>query len=98
MFLAPVVIAISNLFVKIEASNGTAALLSFYSAVLLNISKNKIFFFLNTFCHTAVQDRVLNSFTVYVRFEIFTAVTMKNDVFWDVTLCGSCKNRRFGGI
>jgi hypothetical protein len=22
---------------------------------------------------------------------------MKNAVFWDVTLCGSCKNRRFGG-
>jgi hypothetical protein len=22
---------------------------------------------------------------------------MKNDVFWDVTPCGSCKNRRFGG-
>jgi hypothetical protein len=23
---------------------------------------------------------------------------MMNGVFWDVTLCGSCKNRRFGGI
>jgi hypothetical protein len=23
---------------------------------------------------------------------------MKNAVFWDVTPCGSCKNRRFGGI
>jgi hypothetical protein len=22
---------------------------------------------------------------------------MKNDGFWDVTPCGSCKNRRFGG-
>jgi hypothetical protein len=32
-----------------------------------------------------------------VRFEVFTAVTMKNGVFWDVTPCGSCKNRRFGG-
>jgi E3 ubiquitin-protein ligase DOA10 len=32
----------------------------------------------------------------YVKFEVFTAVTMKNGVFWDVTLCGSCKNRRFG--
>jgi hypothetical protein len=29
----------------------------------------------------------------YVRFEIFMVVTMKNVVFWDVTLCGSCKNR-----
>jgi hypothetical protein len=33
----------------------------------------------------------------YLRFEVFTAVTMKNGVFWDVTPSGSCKNRRFGG-
>jgi hypothetical protein len=32
-----------------------------------------------------------------IRFEVFTAVTMKTGVFWDVTPCGSCKNRRFGG-
>jgi hypothetical protein len=32
-----------------------------------------------------------------VRFEVFTAVTMKNGVFWDDTPCGSCKNRCFGG-
>jgi hypothetical protein len=32
-----------------------------------------------------------------VRFEVFMAVTMKYGVFWDVTLCGSCKNRRFAG-
>jgi hypothetical protein len=32
-----------------------------------------------------------------VRFEVFTAVTMKNGVFWAVTPCGSYKNRRFGG-
>jgi hypothetical protein len=29
----------------------------------------------------------------YVRFEVFTAVIMKNGVFWDVTPCGSCKSR-----
>jgi hypothetical protein len=27
-----------------------------------------------------------------VRFEAFTAVTMKNVVFWDVALCRSCVN------
>jgi hypothetical protein len=32
-----------------------------------------------------------------VRFEVFTAVTMKNGVVWDVTSCGTCKNRGFGG-
>jgi hypothetical protein len=31
--------------------------------------------------------------SVIVRFEVFTAVTRKNGVFWDVTPCGSCKNR-----
>jgi hypothetical protein len=30
--------------------------------------------------------------TECVRFEVFTAVAMKNGVFWDVTPCGSCKN------
>jgi hypothetical protein len=30
--------------------------------------------------------------TAVVRFEVFTAVTMKNAIFWDVTPCGSCKN------
>jgi recombination DNA repair RAD52 pathway protein len=33
----------------------------------------------------------------YVRFEVFTAVTMKNGVFRDVMPCGSFENRRFGG-
>jgi hypothetical protein len=28
----------------------------------------------------------------YVRFEVFTIVAVKNVVFWDVTLYGSCKN------
>jgi hypothetical protein len=27
-----------------------------------------------------------------VRFEVFTAVTIKNGVFGDVTSCGACKN------
>jgi hypothetical protein len=33
-----------------------------------------------------------------VRSEVFMAVTMKNTVFWDATSCGSCRNRRFGGM
>jgi hypothetical protein len=31
------------------------------------------------------------------RLVVFTAVAMKNGVFWDVTPCNCCKNRRFGG-
>jgi hypothetical protein len=32
-----------------------------------------------------------------VRVQVFTAVNMKNAVFWDMTPCGSCKIRSFGG-
>jgi hypothetical protein len=41
--------------------------------------------------------RILWNTEIYylARFEVFTAVTMKNGVFWVVTSCGSCKNRRF---
>jgi hypothetical protein len=31
-----------------------------------------------------------------VRSEVFTAVNMKNAVFWDMAPCRSCVNRRFG--
>jgi hypothetical protein len=34
---------------------------------------------------------------VFVRSEVFTVVTMKNAVFWDVAPCRSCVNRRFRG-
>jgi hypothetical protein len=41
----------------------------------------------------------LNSVTYsrVVRFEVFTAVTMKNAVFWYVVPYRSCVDRRFGG-
>jgi hypothetical protein len=32
-----------------------------------------------------------NNNNVVVRFEVFTAVTLKNGVFWVVTPCGSCQ-------
>jgi hypothetical protein len=44
-----------------------------------------------------ILNVLYNKLEEFVRFEVFTAVTMKNGVFWDVTPCGSCKNRRFGG-
>jgi hypothetical protein len=45
-----------------------------------------------------VGARVLVGSGIFnVRFVVSTAVTMKNAVFWDVTPCGSCKNRHFGG-
>jgi hypothetical protein len=38
---------------------------------------------------------VAGNVVLIVRFEVFTVVTVKNGVFWDVTPRGSCKNRRF---
>jgi hypothetical protein len=35
--------------------------------------------------------------STYVRFEVFTAVTVKNAILWDVMLRGSCENQCFGG-
>jgi hypothetical protein len=40
---------------------------------------------------------VLTNSPTCVRFEVFTTVTMKNAIFWDVMPCGSCKNLCFGG-
>jgi cytidine deaminase len=48
-------------------------------------------------CH-AVLNYIGHLISVDIcKIEVFTAVTMKNGVFWDVTPCGSCKNRRFEG-
>jgi hypothetical protein len=48
-------------------------------------------------CGTSSTQIIFMIFLEFVRFEVFTAVTMNNGVFWDVTPCGSCKNRHFGG-
>jgi hypothetical protein len=34
----------------------------------------------------------------HVKFEVFTAVTIKDAIFWDVTLYGSCMNQCFEGM
>jgi hypothetical protein len=41
------------------------------------------------------SKKVINKLC-FVGFEVFTAVTVKNAVSWDVAPCGSFKNRRFG--
>jgi hypothetical protein len=43
----------------------------------------------STYAQGVLQVETLIS---YVRFEVFTAVTMKNAVFWDVSPCRSCMN------
>jgi hypothetical protein len=51
--------------------------------------------YIHAFVTSEVQGR--EHIESFVRFEVFTVVTIKNCVFWEVTPCGSCKNRRFGG-
>jgi hypothetical protein len=41
-----------------------------------------------------VEDNATYSALAHITIE---QLTVKNGVFWDVTSCGSCKNRRFGG-
>jgi hypothetical protein len=48
-------------------------------------------------CYRRGYSKSYKQYRNCVRFEDLTAVTMKNGVFWDVTPCGSCENRRFGG-
>jgi hypothetical protein len=40
------------------------------------------------------ESGLFNLYSDCVTFEVFTAVTMKNAVFWDVAPCGYCLNRR----
>jgi hypothetical protein len=44
-----------------------------------------------------VAKLFLNNNIFLVRFEVLTAVTMKNGILCDVMPCGCYKNRRFGG-
>jgi hypothetical protein len=55
--------------------------------------------------HCGVQKNLLpfpetepQSSKVHVRLKVFTAVAMKNGVFWGVTPCGSCKNQEPYGV
>jgi hypothetical protein len=56
--------------------------------------------FITVELHAPIEGTLLlffareTNFITEVRLEVFTAVTMKNGVFWDVTPCGFSKNRR----
>jgi hypothetical protein len=47
---------------------------------------------------TVMSEMYHETLKNYVRFEVFTVVTLKDAVLWDVTPRGPYKNRRFGGI
>jgi hypothetical protein len=42
-------------------------------------------------CEAGFYTRKCGNLTNFVGFEVFTTVTEER-VFWDVTLCGSCRN------
>jgi hypothetical protein len=59
-----------------------------------NVSENH---FASIVMTVFLSETLTNKESIYARFEVFTAVTVKNAVFWDVTVCGSCKTRRLRG-
>jgi hypothetical protein len=50
---------------------------------------------MNTECHSL--NRHVQVAVGAVNCTVPKDYTLKNVVFWDVALCGSCVNRRFGG-
>jgi hypothetical protein len=44
-----------------------------------------------------VREMVARTRFIFESFEAFTGKTVKNAVFWEVTPCGTFKNRHFGG-
>jgi hypothetical protein len=62
------------------------------TAVFLNVAQSNLRDKYKSFGRIKLVAVGFNKMLVLVRFEDFTAVTMKNGVFWDVTPCGSCKN------
>jgi hypothetical protein len=63
-----------------EKSNAPVFMVELLGYSGLHIEKHSS----SSFMKTGVTD--------CVRYEVFTAVAMKNGAFWDVTPCGSCKN------
>jgi hypothetical protein len=60
-------------------------------------TENDTIIIFRSICHcssNSVSSSLIGLVTISqsVRFEVSTAVTTKNAIFWDVTLCGSCKN------
>jgi hypothetical protein len=63
-----------------------------YSKVLLIFLLFKLLFVrLFSYFFTSLFNYLL------VKYEVLTAVNLKNVVYWDVMQCSSSKNRRFGG-
>jgi hypothetical protein len=58
--------------------------LSYLIDTICLVKRSLVLWTARIWCHDVIINKK------YVRFEVFTAVTMKNGIFWDVMLCGSC--------
>jgi hypothetical protein len=66
--------------------------------------QKRCYVYISDFVHSTINNGLPDTLEDYrnlsspyklnERFEAFTAMTMKNVVFWDVALCRSCVNRR----
>jgi hypothetical protein len=71
-----------------------------YSTITMDFSRNLIYrateFIYEILMYLALPRFkiivILLTDSIFVMFEIFTVVTTRNSVFWDVTLCGCCNN------
>jgi hypothetical protein len=52
-------------------------------------------YYINIFLSHTVEIEHYKLLLNYIRIEVYVVVTMKNAIFWDVTLCSSYKNCRF---
>jgi hypothetical protein len=70
--------------------------------ILTKINKCKLQAMDLTFCEASEGDTSMDGIGNDISGEagiedLLTQESAKNGIFWDVTMCGSCKNRRFGG-
>jgi hypothetical protein len=83
-----------------EETGGTGR----YSSDMACILLPKVNILVGEMCKLNMNEKLLRAPSLCVdacgnvRFEVFTAVTVKNAVFWDVTPCGSCKNRQHASV
>jgi hypothetical protein len=93
--LPPCLSSFRSFVSEISSRNSNRILIKFYYKGSLEISFFRLEFNKrSTYCSMRLLLKE-HSWKIlgYVRFEVFTAMTTKNGVFWDVTPCGSCKNR-----
>jgi hypothetical protein len=76
--------------ISIEKSD----LLMFHMEIITGYFTNYTNFMETSFLVQRTLSELLNNSIIIYGFVPFA---MKNGVFWDVTPCGSCENRRFGG-